>query len=207
MQHYIRSIRENASNIPEPEALAMIQPWQVKVQEAIQQGRTHRQAAQETQATYQQEQALLALYASHVAQIARLAPTIYHASSQDRTLTHEVQDLLGESYLLFRQAIATYDSSRASLSTYVHEAMRRLLQNVLRDGEQHRESRLMDELPEGQLEPTDHVPSTPIPTDWDVDALAGRLIEEHAARTDRPAQEHARLRRVWSRLTDQSEHR
>jgi DNA-directed RNA polymerase specialized sigma24 family protein len=204
MQYYIRSIRESAPDLDESDALEAIQPWQAKVQDKIQSGLTHRQAAQETQATYQQEQVLLALYAAHVAQIARLASTIYHASSQGRTLTHELQDLLSESYLLWRQVIATYDPHRASLSTYVHEAMRRLLQNVLRDGEQQRECRLDDELPEGQLEPTDHVPSTPIPTDWDVDVLVDTMIEEHAARTDRPAQEHARLQRVWHRLTEQT---
>jgi hypothetical protein len=202
--HYVRSIRESAPDIPESDALAMIQPWQAKVQEAIQQGLTHRQAAQTVQATREQEQALLSLYASHVAQIARLASTIHHASSQERTLTHELQDLLSESYLLWRQAIATYDPSRASISTYVHESMRRLLQNVLRDGEQQRECRLDDELPEGQLEPEAVPPDTPIPADWDVDALVGTMIKEHAARTDRPAQERQRLRRVWHRLTEQT---
>jgi hypothetical protein len=185
----IQQLKRTAPDLSEHKALELLSDWRQRAQER-RESCTQREAAQ-LEMTPHERKALHSLYAAHVEEIDAVCARMAE-QAEDRAT--EKDDLLSESWEVFRAALVDYDPERASLSTYVQIAMRSRLSDLVKT--QRATTELEDAVPgqeQTELEDDEHRPA--LPPSLNLDEIAERVIEERSPR------EHQRLREVWERLS------
>lgn len=126
---YVQQIKQ-ADRWPgsKQDALEQITDWQRRARQKCREGLTYKEAAEAAVAQPKTRQAIMHLYAEHVAQIDQLIAECVATRPDVRQA-----DLQTEGYVIFRYVLVHYQPAESMLSTYVHSAVKNRLRNAIRD--------------------------------------------------------------------------